>query len=531
MEGPRWLEQFESEKGRPLRVLHIGNIANNAYNNAKIQRRRGIEADVVSWDYFHIMGSPEWEDADFEGDVGDPFFPDWWAVDLHGFSRPRWFAQGTFQACQRYLVAARRGQRLRAAARWWRLELERWVRCRRSRPADLARGIHARLPRLGTHWRLRVARRRVLLRRMVNAVRARDAIKAVSALTAMFRRARAEEAASFAPRSLRRDPPLLSRWMELFPERAQWSDDDFSAYAGAVTLSPMLFAQYDVVQAYGPAPIIPLLSGSRYAAYEHGTLRTIPFEESRVGRACAIGYREAAAVFITNSDVVPSARRLGIPDERLVFLPHAVDSDRLLEVAAAHAELTPRAGAEVVLLAPTRQDWVDGDPSWTKGNDRAIRALALVRDRGLRCRLLLGEWGRHLDASRRLVHELGVSELVTWIQPVRKRALWEAYLSSHAVLDQFILPAIGGITFEAMALGRRVITALDRAATTRFFGAEPPLLAASEPEEIADAMAAVIADPLDEAGLGASAQDWFARYHSADRIVDLQAEAYRRMLA
>jgi len=27
--------------GRPLRVLHIGNIANNAYNNARIQRQYG----------------------------------------------------------------------------------------------------------------------------------------------------------------------------------------------------------------------------------------------------------------------------------------------------------------------------------------------------------------------------------------------------------------------------------------------------------------------------------------------------------
>jgi glycosyltransferase involved in cell wall biosynthesis len=181
-------------------------------------------------------------------------------------------------------------------------------------------------------------------------------------------------------------------------------------------------------------------------------------------------------------------------------------------------------------VAPSRQDWVDGDPSWAKGNDRAIRALALVRSRGLRCRLLLAEWGRHLDESRRLVADLDLTELVTWVQPLRKRALWDAYLSSHAVLDQFVLPALGGVAFEAMALGRRVITALDRETATTFFGAEPPLLAASDPEEIADAMTKVIEDPLDEAGLGTAAREWFARYHSADRIVDLQASAYRGMV-
>src|SRR3954464_4995623 len=98
-----WVDQFEREKGRRLRVLHIGNIANNAYNNAKIQRQRGIEADVSSHDYFHVMACPEWEDAEFDGDVVDGLFPDWWNVDTNGFRRPAWFAQGNARTCQRYL--------------------------------------------------------------------------------------------------------------------------------------------------------------------------------------------------------------------------------------------------------------------------------------------------------------------------------------------------------------------------------------------------------------------------------------------
>jgi len=71
--GADWLREFQRREGRPLRVLHIGNIANNAYINAKIQRRLGIDADVCCYDYYHVMGCPEWEDADFTGDVGDQF--------------------------------------------------------------------------------------------------------------------------------------------------------------------------------------------------------------------------------------------------------------------------------------------------------------------------------------------------------------------------------------------------------------------------------------------------------------------------
>ena len=97
------IEKFRLRAGRPLRVLHIGNIANNAYNNACIQRQHGIEADVLCYNYYHIMGCPEWEDSDFrEGSsvAGlDHFKPDWWATSLRGWSRPRWFVQGPSALC------------------------------------------------------------------------------------------------------------------------------------------------------------------------------------------------------------------------------------------------------------------------------------------------------------------------------------------------------------------------------------------------------------------------------------------------
>ena len=123
-----FLDAWERKTGRPLRVLHIGNIANNAYNNAKIQRRFGIDADVLSFDYYHIMACPEWEDADFKGTIKNDMFPDWWSVDLRGFRRPRWFAQGPLDASVRYLIAKTSGKR--SARQWNWLEFERWLLCR-----------------------------------------------------------------------------------------------------------------------------------------------------------------------------------------------------------------------------------------------------------------------------------------------------------------------------------------------------------------------------------------------------------------
>ena len=55
-----YFKSFEIKNKRPFRVLHIGNIANNAYVNAKIMRRRNIEADVMSPDAYFVHTCPEW---------------------------------------------------------------------------------------------------------------------------------------------------------------------------------------------------------------------------------------------------------------------------------------------------------------------------------------------------------------------------------------------------------------------------------------------------------------------------------------
>ena len=67
----QWLADFLATHHRAPRVLHIGNIANNAYNNSKLLIEAGVDNDVLCYDYYHTMGCPEWEDADFSDTVAD----------------------------------------------------------------------------------------------------------------------------------------------------------------------------------------------------------------------------------------------------------------------------------------------------------------------------------------------------------------------------------------------------------------------------------------------------------------------------
>jgi glycosyltransferase involved in cell wall biosynthesis len=93
----RWLTDFEARHGRPLRVLHVGNIANNAYLNAKFLRNIGVDAHVLSQDYFHVMACPEWEEIEITEPYGNDNAPSFSPIDVKTYRRPRWFIQDSLQ--------------------------------------------------------------------------------------------------------------------------------------------------------------------------------------------------------------------------------------------------------------------------------------------------------------------------------------------------------------------------------------------------------------------------------------------------
>jgi glycosyltransferase involved in cell wall biosynthesis len=130
----RWLDDFESTHGRKPRILHVGNVANNGYNNAKVLVEAGFECHALCYDYYHIMGCPEWEDADFTGMVSDHFAPDWREVDLQGFERPRWFSQGPRIWAIAYLLATLQGRERSARLLWRWLAFHRWLIAKRCGP-------------------------------------------------------------------------------------------------------------------------------------------------------------------------------------------------------------------------------------------------------------------------------------------------------------------------------------------------------------------------------------------------------------
>ncbi len=537
-----------SEK-KTLRVLHIANIANNAYLNAKLLNKNGLDCDVLCYDYYHIMGCPEWEDANFVGQVSDQFRPNWRAVDLRGFERPHWFAQGPFRTCVRYLLARRRGQARRARFWWWVMDMQRWM---------LAAGISA--PRRILLAPLRIARRlKNLARRWLW-----QPIHAAFGLgRGIYRRARAQGLRTGLAYYLRRirgapadalldvppapdadrPPPtpyqrraaaLIARFGALFPDRSDpLTFDDLVGWQKNASLLKALFAEYDIIQAYATDPILPLVVGKRpYVAFEHGTIRSIPFEATRQGRITALSYRLADGVLITNADNKRAAERLQLPNYR--FVPHPINERWFLpDVGAAlRTQLKDMLDADFLIFHPARQHWeARRHPSWEKGNDILIKGMArFIKEVAPRAAAVFVAWGQMIDESKALLAELGIADRVKWIEPVHMADMARYTDACDVLADQFYLGAFGSTMPRALAQGTPSLICLDEDIHRWCFDAMPPVINVRTPDAVYRGLKRAYEDPDWLGDLAERGIAWYRRYHSNRVIYETLSRLYDELV-
>jgi len=696
IQRPDWLDEIEQKLGRQVRVLNLGNIANNGFQNTKVMRRAGLNADCVAYSYYHVMGTAEWEDADFRGNVGDSFYPDWWRVRLINYKRPKWFIQGPRSLCQSYIrakydVNPKEDEDLLWKQFSYETQLHNYKNSALSRlpknpllwPSWLIRLLHFQvyklsvlfsdvrllrqklivpaqavwstlkviagvlsfpflligiglsrlldpiadlLSRLPKRQKLmlretRRSRRRWYFRRymlwlrpflvstvgmgasifkwvtgrrfglvfgddLANSVTRALGVRArPGGSNASFdessrdaqarrerramRRSQVREKGRFSPEQAEdviaelriksdiaedaNDQSVTQKFyqaylhfLDLAYPSNPWMQNHYNHFSGtapedlrddiflarALTESwEDIFSYYDIVLAYSTDGILPMTNSDRpFFTYEHGTLRSIPFEPTSMGRLCATSYRMCNQLMLTNLDNIDKPDRLQMRPEQVIYLPHAIDDRKLLGFQERYPNVAPKNHKHPLILCPARQDWGDDDPSLMKGNDKLFHALKIIWDEGYRPRVYLFDWGRHVQKSKALIKDLGIEGLITWVKPMKKTELWKHYLKAHVVVDQFSIPAFGGVTFEALTFSRRVITSIDEALCEEFFGTMPPILNASIDIEIANALRIVLEDPEDLARQGEACGEWAKIYHSSQRIFDLQMQAFEPVL-
>jgi glycosyltransferase involved in cell wall biosynthesis len=489
-----WPARFARRHGRKPRVLHICNVANYAYANARLMRQNGIEADVIDPDFYHIMATPEWYDTEVVGDYGDEFFPDWKNLKIGRYQRPEWFIQGPRDMAFQYVA-------LRAA-----------------RDYHGARRLRRTIEQ-ANNLRAYTQNKNALLRRVLESSTPLARMAKTMAKRTVFRMppVPVSQEAVAAP------PPLDEEWRKSVPDVLLPLD----------SIGPLLhssMAGYDVIQGYTVAGMYPaFLRMPNFTAYELGTLRGLPFEDSAMGRLCAWTYRNAPAVFVTNVDCIGAAQRLGIQDDRIYPVLHAFDCDAAFGHLSSGTLPQSLRVEPPFFFAPARHHWRDGNESWLKGNDVVIRAAGLLKRAGYDFRIVFVEWGQELELSRALIASEDIEDRVVWVKPLSRPSVWKIYGAAIAVIDQFRAAAFGGVALEAMALGRRLVTRFDNAAAAAFFRTQPPIFNAATPDGVYRHLRAILDDPHDLRGIGAAAREWMQREHSVERQLRTQFAVFSAM--
>lgn len=286
-----------------------------------------------------------------------------------------------------------------------------------------------------------------------------------------------------------------------------------------------LLPRYDVVQAYATHPTLALLAAPQrpLVAYEHGTMREFPFEDSWRGRLLSLAYRRAARVIITNADVNRAAARLGL--DNTTFVPHPVDETKYTPGSSAFRAEVGAADDDFLILAPARHDWRE------KGNDRLLRAVVAVIESGVNVVLVLADWGRDTAKTKDLVTALRLDGHVRWYPPLPKSRLIDAYRVSDVVVDQFVFGTFGGIAPEGMACGRPVVMAFDPAIHEWCFEEAPPIAGAQEEREIAEVLRRLAGDRGERERLGRSGRRWMEDHHGWRLVAERQRAVYDEVLA
>ena len=499
-----------------MKTAHSGNIANNAYLIAKFLRRLGEDAHAYHFRHEFIMGHPEWEDADFVGDL-EPFNPpDWNTIEFtNGFTRPDWvhYLSGQvdpyvlppnapagpvakmMEATYGDQSAPSPGGLIGHLRRTMATLGRRYSALMRQGQRTNAEEVEVRLLNL-----MRVAHLWITAVRVETGLALTPALRAVKAEIQLINADSriVTTGGSVGIRDLHHAP----NWPSY---RSLSRDHQLVQFYGLEAIKGVLVP-----------PTIP------FVAFEHSTMRTLPFENTVQGRLLNLAYRTADACVITNPDVVSSARRLGLKDYR--FIPHPIDETKYAPPpngteTALRRELRQATGAELLFLCPTRHEWSNAFDS--KRSDRVLRAFAAYTQNPdhPRAALILCRWGRDVRASESLIEELGITSHVVWKAPMHKIRLRDHYQACDVVLDQFheAVGTFGTVTAEGLSCALPVIMYFNPGVHEWCLPEMPPIQSALAEDEIAARLSELALDTPRRHAIGRASREWIIRWHGWER--------------
>jgi hypothetical protein len=310
---------------------------------------------------------------------------------------------------------------------------------------------------------------------------------------------------------------------------------DIIGFYDSLPFLKRLFDNYDIIHGYADNGIWSLLANKPYVAYEHGTIRVLPFQDSSQGRLCRLAYCFANGVMITNADNILAANKLNLKNYK--FIPHPINEDplkinSLIERESMRDSLKKKLDAEFVIFHPSRQHWGGNDRgNWDKGNDIFIRGLAkFIHKRKVQVKAIFVEWGENIIESKKLIKELEIEKNIIWIAPVSAKGMAKYIQSADLMADQFYLGAFGSTLPRALACGTPSMIFLDEKLHSWCFNEMPPVINVCSQGEVCEGLNTVYENKNWVYLNSISSKEWFLNFHSSKVIVEKLSNAYQNAL-
>ncbi len=528
-ENKKWLDSFIQNKGRKIKILHIGNIANNAYLNAKMLNNNNIESDVLSSDYYHIMGCPEWENSDFVGDYGDDNLPNWSQVNLNGYEREKWFIQGRKSSSIKYLIAKNKNEFFKTQFYKFLLKNERFLYQEKTKKMLLPLVFIYR--KIVTPCFYLIKNPGVIKSKFYSLKKRKLFLFALIIIPFLIffspfilllmirKKFMKNDLKSFTNR-LHELNNLLERD---YPNRIKYFNKSFYyQFYSDYEMLKELFTFYDVIIGYGIDGFFPLLGEKKYISFEHGTLRNLPFQNDDIGFRTLLSYKYADGVIITNADNIKAAKKLKL--NNYMFIPHPINESPLkLLDSMDYDDLYEKYNTDFIVFHPSRQHWEKDirHPDWEKGNDVFIEGFAkFVKEINPKAKSIFVEWGQKVCESKDLIRQLGIEKNIIWIKPLHNYAMIKVILSSDLVADQFYLGAFGSTTPKALMCGKPAMLFIDESLHKWCFDEMPPVLNTATSECVFTELIKLYTDKNFAKKLSFDSKEWYMKYHSNNLIKD-----------
>lgn len=284
--------------------------------------------------------------------------------------------------------------------------------------------------------------------------------------------------------------------------------------------------KFDVFQAHWPFPhalfawIGARLHGARLSLRFYGTELVLAEKMSLVRSFIRAFMKRADTVDAISTYTASRARE--IYAREVAIIPYG-----------SHLEISVDAGGPAD-PSKRREILFVGRLVERKGVEYLVRAMPLVRDRGVDAHLTVAGSGHWEKVIRAAIEEVGAAELVT----MAGRVSDEEKARLYKTCDVYVHPAIvdprgdtemlGVVLIEAMAYARPLIASDVGGIPDVVKDGETGLLVPEkDPEKLAEAIVRVLSDPALAARLGQAGCEFLRDYFSWDRITDSLIAEFR----